>query len=216
MGLFLAMSGVVGVDANRATSCLEQYAKACKGSMKLRQTNVGGRKDLVISEAEGNCVVIYPSGFANWDDASWYLSDQLRCPVFSLHVHDGDLWMLLLFKNGTLITRFNPVPDYWGEELSGEDRLKWAGNPESIAACVAGSSPDEFRPYLISWDEKAVESGSLGKAHADDQFAAGDCWQVVDFMRRARLPYPGGADGRAIGKVFSFQTNKLLNPNVAG
>jgi len=56
-----------------------------------------------------------------WDESSAFLSRELQAPVFSFHIHDGDLWMYILHVNGLAVDQFNPVPDYWDDQISSEE-----------------------------------------------------------------------------------------------
>ena len=76
---------------------------------------------------------MYPGDFFGWDKASKRLSRSLGVPVISLHIHDGDLWMYVLYRGGEEIDQFNPIPDYWSEDLSPEERSSWAGDASAMA-----------------------------------------------------------------------------------
>jgi hypothetical protein len=72
-------------------------------------------------EENGNVSVFYPNGFVEWDESSAYISKELKTTVFSFHIHDGDFWMYILYNNGQIIDQFNPIPDYWDENISDEE-----------------------------------------------------------------------------------------------
>jgi hypothetical protein len=43
-----------------------------------------------------------------------------------------------------------------------------------------------------------------GRARPDDQFARGDAWQLVDFMKRLGFEYPIGQNGEQKGEAFNM------------
>jgi hypothetical protein len=147
----------------------------------------------VIAAGPGGAVIRYPGDFLDWDDLSQRLSIELGRPVFSFHIHDGDLWMYRLFVAGNETTRFNPLPDYWGE-ASERELAEWRGDAAEVARNVPGLKPDDIECYLTRWD---LTGAADRKAYADDEFAIGQDWQMVDFMKRIGLPFPddGEPDG---------------------
>src|SRR5262249_1240635 len=99
MGLFLSMSGVVGGDEDSVIDALRTYAEENDGSLEPAELTTEGEGCLVVSEGTGGVSVLYPGDFFDWDSAAQYLSRRLRKPVFSFHIHDGDLWMYSLYEN---------------------------------------------------------------------------------------------------------------------
>ena len=146
---------------------------------------------------------MYPGNFFDWDDASLFLSLELRMPVFSFHIHDGDLWMYSLFAAGEVVDQFCPVPDYWGE-LDDSERSSWFGNADEVACHVPTLSPAAISRYLVHWGDDVFESNTRTKAYQDDEFYYGDDWQLVDFMRRLGLDFPADDRGSPHGTTYRF------------
>jgi hypothetical protein len=213
MGLFLALSGVVGVDSEAVRKALSDYANSHGGGFELHKGTTDEPNIGVVTCKGPNTTVIYPDGFCEWDDVSRHISEQLACPVFSLHIHDGDFWMFVLFKDGKEIGWFNPIPEYW-EELSEEDRAKWAGDASLVANLIPSTSTSTIECYLTAWD---TDEETNRKAYPDDEFCIGDCWQMCDFMRKVGLDYPMGNDGAIHGDTFRFWTKtfRLRTPRPA-
>src|SRR5262245_33918632 len=138
MGGFLAMSGVIGAEKASVERALESFVTLHNGSFRRVARTVEDANTLVLLEDAGRCSVVYPWGFFDWDEASRHLSAFLEAPVFSLHIHDGDLWMFVVFDNGNQVAQFNPLPEYWSDDISDEERELWSGDAERIAACVPG------------------------------------------------------------------------------
>lgn len=202
MGLFLALSGVIDANANDVQGALSDFARNHSGGFELAEETTNTPNIGIITHGMPNITVLYPDGFFEWDDASQHISEMLEKPVFSFHIHDGDLWMFVLFLNGREIGWFNPVPDYW-EELSPEAKAQWQGDASLIGDAVPGVSPQAIAKYFVEWD---LENENPEKAYPDDAFTICDCWQMCDFMRKIGLEYPMGDDGSIHGETFRLWT----------
>jgi hypothetical protein len=189
MGLFLAMSGVIAGTREAVVQALGAYARDHAGTMEEAAPTAAADDCLSVGEAAGGVTIIYPDGFLQWDGASQALSERLDKPVFSFHIHDGDLWMYLLYEKGAVIDQFNPVPDYW-EQLDDAERRTWLGNAARVASSVPGLAADEIASYLVPWDDLLTLWRNPRKAYATDRFHYGEDWQVLDFMDKLRLGFP--------------------------
>ena len=203
MGLFLSMSGVVGGDEDEVASALRKYASTHAGTMEAEDLKTDDNGCLVLSESVGGATVLYPGDFLGWDDVSQYLSKELDKPTFSFHIHDGDLWMYVLFEDGQVVDQFNPLPDYW-EELEDEERLTWSGNARAIAERVPGLVLEQISNYLVPWSDEILESTTQPRAYPADQYGYGNEWQLVDFMSKLGLDYPVDDRGEPHGTTYRF------------
>lgn len=185
MGLFLSLSGVVGGSAEGLASAVNQYLAGKSGRL-LSAGSEPSEETAVIAASPRGASIRYPGDFMDWDEASQFLSTEMRAPVFSLHIHDGDLWMFRLFVAGCEVTHFNPLPDYWGE-VDARELANWQGDANEIVRHVPDVSASDIERYLVRWN--AADEGD-GKAYPDDEFPTGSDWQMTDFMRRIGLPYP--------------------------
>ena len=183
MGQFLSISGVIGCGEELVAGALRAYAEGNGGSLEKAQLTVEDYGCLVISEGIGGTTVLFPGDFFEWDSASQYLSQRLKQPVFSFHIHDGDLWMFALYEKDEVVDQFNPMPDYW-HELDSAERLSWQGNASEVAKRVPGLSPDQVSKYLVQW---------------------GDDWQLVDFMNKLGLEFPLDDRGAPHGLTCRFE-----------
>lgn len=204
MGLFLSMSGVVGGDEESVVAALRSYAKDNDGAFEEAKLTTEDDGCLVISEGSGGVTALYPGDFFDWDNAAQYLSTRLRKPVFSFHIHDGDLWMYLLYENGEVVDQFNPVPDYW-QELDDEERRAWQGDASKIARRVPRLAAEQIDKYLVLWGDEVFEADERTKAYPTDEFYFGDDWQLVDFMRKVGLDFPVDDQGTAHGLTYRFR-----------
>ncbi len=209
MGLFLSMSGVIGTSLGDVRKALEDFASANSGGCELSTGTLGDGNVGFLTCVGANATILYPDGFCEWDDASRFLSKTLGRPVFSLHIHDGDLWMFLLFRDGQEIGRFNPWPDYW-EKLEPAERARWKGDALLIAQSLPGLAPETVEKYFVEWtDEIAGNPEGPRFAYPDDEYPYGDCWQVTEFMRKVGLTYTTGAPGEVQGDTFRLWTKKF-------
>jgi hypothetical protein len=79
----------------------------------------------LLSGKTKNTTVLYEDG---WEDKSIYISKELDATVFSFQIHDSHLWMYLLYDCGKEIDRYSPIPDYWDDGLSEEEKNSWKGS----------------------------------------------------------------------------------------
>lgn len=206
MGLFLEMSGVIGKNEKEVTKVLEEYTKMKKGTMVEVEPQNEAFDLCVIGGNSKNTTVVYPDDFFDWDEASEYLSRELNTSVFSLHIHDSDLWMYIFYNCGKAVDQFNPIPDYW-EELSSKEMNKWKGNPKVICDFVKDVEIEDIKNYYRFW-EIEMDDDSEEKAYEEDESYFGDDWQIIDFMNKLSLTYPLEEEtGFPIGKTYKFKVS---------
>ena len=201
MGLFLAMSGVANSNRVAVEAALRAYATERGGTLESVDPSADASEAMLIAESGSHVTVMYPGEYIQWDDASQQLSRALNTSVFSLHIHDEDLWMYLLFSAGEQVDQFNPIPDYWTKKMPKVEKEPWSGNAAVIAQHWPDVSPESIGNYLFEWDLEADDSDN---AYADDQFPYNDCWQVTDFMHRLGLVYPIDDDGKINAATYRF------------
>ena len=173
MGLFLAMSGIIGCTEDSVIHALRLYA----------EENGGSLEEVVLSMNDEGRLAQY---------------------LFSLHIHDGNLWMYVLYENGEIVDQFNPVPDYW-QELDEAERLSWRGNVSEIVKRVPHLKQEQIANYLVQWGDEVFESDERKKAYPTDQYYYGDDWQLVDFMKQLKLDFPIDDRGEPHGITFRFK-----------
>lgn len=205
MGMFLSMTSVIGKTKDEVVNSLTNYAKSTGGGLEKANLAIDHDNCFVIAEANGNTTVFNSYAYLEWDKSSEFISKDLNAPVFSFHIHDGDLWMYVLFVNGETVDQFNPVPDYWDENVSEEEMQSWQGDAATVAKYVKSVKPADIEKYLVRWDLEAEETE---KAYPDDEFSQED-WQLLDFIKKLRLPYPLDDDGKPKGDTFKLWTKEL-------
>lgn len=202
MGLFLSMTGLASISHDAAERALRQYVSESNGTMEMARFDPESDRQLVLHESPaGHVTILYPWTFYGWDMASRRLSEITHNPAISMHIHDGDLWMYVLFDRGKEVAWFNPIPDYWDDSISDEERPKWKGDADAVACRWPKLSADAIRGYLSPWN---LETDGE-KVRATDEFAANDCWQLIDFMTQLGLSYPVSSNGVAVGSTFEFE-----------
>jgi hypothetical protein len=211
MGLFLGISGIAGASRDEVEQCLRDIAAEGSGTFEPARPDVDELDVLVISEAPGDRIsVLYPGDFMGWDEVSLQISKALGKPVFSFHIHDGDLWMYRFFVDGEEVDNFNPIPEYWGD-VSQEESETWAGNPSLIADHWPDIREEDVKNYLVHWELDDLSDPNR-KAHPDDEYCIGEGCQLCDFMRRLGLVYPVDEQGTRLGDKFLFSTSNLPDP----
>jgi hypothetical protein len=133
MGEFESMSGVRRAARRDVLQVLKEFAVVHGGQMAPVPDGQPFDHLILAGEDSGPITVMYPGDFFGWDEASQHLSKSLGVPVISLHIHDGDLWMYVLYRAGEEIDQFNPIPDYWSEDLTPDERFAWAGDAGIVA-----------------------------------------------------------------------------------
>jgi hypothetical protein len=205
MGIFLSMSGVINKEAQEVEISLRNFANSVEGGLAGEEVEEDHPNLAVISGHALHTSIIYPNDFVEWDDASAFLSKELQTSVFSFHIHDEDLWMFQLFHKGELVTRFNPVPDYWQDVISEQELQSWKGDAAALAGYVPDLAARDIEKYFVRWDALGEED----KAYPEDEFEYGDCWQMVDFMEKIGLDYPIDEEGNVHGTVYKLWTKQL-------
>jgi hypothetical protein len=205
MGLFLSLTSVVGKKSLEVVESLRRYTIVSGGGLKKDSLSTEHDNCAVIEEANGNTTIFNPHAFLDWEDSSEFISNDLKASVFSFHIHDGDLWMYTLYHNGELIDQFNPIPDYWDENISQDDINILKGSASKVAKLVPGITPADIEKYLVHWD---LEDEGRQKAYEDDEFYNEE-WQLLDFMRKLGLPYPLDVNGAPKGEVYKLWTKEL-------
>ncbi len=208
MGLFLTLSGVIGADESSVAGTIGSFVSTWEGTFEPMTGTTDDRHVTVISGSHGNCTIFYPNDFMGSEELSQHLSQQRQTPVFSFHIHDGDLWTFQLFDKGNLVTRFNPIPDYW-DELGPAERRSWSGDADAISACIPSVPADSIRNYFVEWTDEYLNRAFVdrAKAYPDDNCVYGDEWQLTDFMRRLGLEYPV-LDGTIIGRTYRLRIRR--------
>jgi hypothetical protein len=204
MGLFLSASGLSGVNVADVEASLNSFQSQRQRQFYPTDGKTNDPGILVMSApSDQKIFLLYPDGFFEWDDLSKHLSDELRCPVFSFHIHDGDFWMFTLYVQGDEVTRFNPIPNYWDDSISEEEMEKWKGDAALICARWPGVFEDSISRYFNRWD---LEKGDQDKAYSNDEFKIGQDWQLRDFIKKLGLIYPLDNSGNVLGQTYFFQT----------
>ena len=112
-------------------------------------------------------------------------------PAIAVLEYDQAAWGYCLFESGKLLDRFWSLPG--AVETPPEECL---GSVPTVAR-VFGVPAESITPYIHYVTEDDYET----KAFDDDEFALGDHWVRVDFMRRLGISYPSPgqvANGRYV------------------
>ena len=116
------------------------------------------------------------------------LSRTIDGPAIAFLEFEQAAWGYRLFDRGREIDKFWNIPD-----VVEVPSYEFAGNVETVSR-VFGAEPQSIAAYLQHVTDSA------GKAFGDDEYALGDHWVRVDFMRRLGLQYP--SPGQATGGKY--------------
>lgn len=206
MGLFLSLTSVIGKTESEVTKSLANYARSVDGGLEKEDLSIDNTNCCVIEEANGNTTIFNPFYYLEWDNSAEYISKELNAPVFSFHIHDGDFWMYILFVNGETVDQFIPIPDYWDEDVSDAELAAWKGNAAIIASYIQYVTVAAIENYLVRWDPDAEDQP---KAYPTDESPTGDEWQLLDFMKKLRLPFPLDDHLKPKASTYKLWTKEL-------
>ncbi len=206
MGIFLSLSGVINKSPQEVEASVKKFTEIVKGGFEKANISDDDPNLAVMGRHLNNTTVVYPNYFEEWDVASAFLSKDLQASVFSLHIHDEDLWMFELYHDGERVTGFNPLPDYFDEDIAEEEIKHWQGDAQVVSQYVPELNPESIEKYLVRWDWE--DEGEV-KAYPEDEFGYGDCWQLVDFMEKVGLQYPIDENGVLLGRKYKLWTSQL-------
>ena len=98
-----------------------------------------------VSPEKNGWVTIYDEASDRQDDKiitsmAAGLSKTLNTPVFAFFVHDSDIVVYWLFRNGRLADEFNSAPDYF-QEVGEAEKLRVRGDvDELLPLCIVGTT----------------------------------------------------------------------------
>lgn len=115
------------------------------------------------------------------------LSKELSCPVMLCYIFDGDFWGYFFYNKGEDLDWFMSMPDYFGEAPE-EERQMAAGDSKMIADFFYVEE-GKIENYLQIWPMDIWDREEDTYAYEGDEYPAGQCWQIVDFMRAIGFPY---------------------------
>lgn len=206
MGISLSLSGVINKTTQEVESSLKKFTEVVDGGFQ-RANIPDDHPNLAVMGANGNnTTLVYPNYFEEWEAASAFISKDLNTSVLALHIHDEDLWLFQLYHDGVKVTRFNPLPDYWDEDITEEEASSWLGDAALVSQYIPGTEQAGIQNYFRRWD---WDEDGEEKAYPDDEYGFGDCWQMVDFMEKTGLQYPIDEMGTLLGNKYKLWTSQL-------
>lgn len=134
----------------------------------------------------GGVNVLLSDMCAGYEPLAKYLSEKTQKPVMLLYIYDDDYWGYYFYENGRELDSYNPMPDLL-EDVPDEEWQRLAGRA-SVVAAHFGIEPETIARYLIPWTEE-IYDGDGEPAYPDDKYAAGDSWQIVNFMAKLGFSY---------------------------
>jgi len=112
----------------------------CAALPKLTQSRA------YVSPERNGWVTVYPEATEDQNEKTICaiaggLSQTLKADVLGFLVHDSDIAMYWLFRNGALTDEFNCAPEYFGEHVNEKTRARVRGNTDALLPlCVDGTT----------------------------------------------------------------------------
>jgi hypothetical protein len=107
-----------------------------------------------VSRESCGWVTVYCEATEDQDDETMRelaggLSKMLRTEALGFLVHDSDIAMYWLYRDGVLADEFNSAPDYFGGHVSEKTRVRLQGNADALLPlCINGTIRDELEALL--------------------------------------------------------------------
>lgn len=213
MGLFFHLSSILSTPKSKTIKTLKTLVKV--DSYKLEETNDQSNSDelCIVDSSNRNSTILFPSLFNHWG-LSQELSYKLKTAVLTLEIHDGDFWFFILYDNGKEIVKFNPIPEYYDENVKKEEMNSWLPNIETICKYFPKTRPEEIENYFIHWKSNNIKHWTdqfeTKKAYSTDNYSFGNGLQMFDFIKKIGITSPIDDNNNASGT--SFRLYKDIDP----
>ncbi len=115
-----------------------------------------------VSPAKNGWVTVYEETSDDQDDAvlrklAMGLSRSLKTAVFAFLVHDSDVLMYFLYRNGQIEDEYNSAPDYFGDGGDADDEGRYRGDVDALLPyCLPGTTRAQLDEILHPADEAPV------------------------------------------------------------
>ena len=205
MALFLHLSSILLTPKSKTVKTLKTLVQG--DSYKLEETSDQSNSDelCIVDNSNRNSTILFPSLFNHWE-LSQKLSYKLKTAVLTLEIHDGDFWFFILYDNGKEIVKFNPIPEYYDENVKKEGLSSWLPNVETLCKYFPKTKPEEIENYFIHWKSNNIkhwtDTSDLKKAYPTDNYGYGNGLQMFDFIKKIGITYPIGDNGNISGTLF--------------
>ena len=145
-----------------------------------------------VSPSVGGWVGVYPEGrITDITELARQLSVAVSYPAMALMVHDSDVFLYWLYKNGEPRDEFNSDPD-WGTDVDDEhspppdvsEKMRVSGSPEALLPyCLSGVTSDQIRGVLHPAEaSQAAKERLTFSAVSADQYLFADA-QAADLTK---------------------------------
>lgn len=177
MGLFLQTAIVKDCNFSQAEKYIQKISSAAKEYEIVPA-------ECRLSEQHGDVFICFNDHCCGFEDLAKDLSIESKSPVMLLYIYDGDFWAYELYDNGEHIDSFNPMPNYFDDEIDDAIIQSHLGNSKIVSEYF-NVDEDSIKNYLVQWtDETDYEE----KAYEDDSCGYDD-WQMVDFLEKLGYDY---------------------------
>lgn len=198
MGTFISMSGIINKSQEEVLQALSSYFKYQHKKLKLTALNTEIYKLFLLYENENNSIILYPKNFSEYNEIALYLADVFSSPIINFNIYNDNLWTYEVYFNGQIIDYFNPI----AQRTDNKSDKVYVGNPKIVCNFCHKVELNDIKEYYRLWTNELIINKQ--KAYSDDEFAYGENWQVVDFMRKLNLKYPITDEEETIGSAFKL------------
>ena len=175
MGLFFNVGIVKNCDSKKAECYLREWVGTNTTDIITKECKIEEQNESVLIELNGYGV--------DGEEFFKYVSKKNNDAVMYLYIHDGDFWGYFLYDKGEEIDFFNPIPDYFGEDI--EDIEKYKGNVDIIVKYF-NVNKEDVEKFLVIWPEEDEYDEDCDDEECQYYF---DEWGFVDFMKALGYEY---------------------------
>lgn len=137
-----------------------------------------------LSEQHGDVFIHFNDYCSGYGELAKDLSVESESATKILYIYDGDFWGYELYDKGEHVDSFNPIPEYFSDELDETEIQSCLGNSKVISRYFNVNEAN-IKNYLVHWTEELQEDR---KAYEDDECGCED-WQMVDFLKKLGYTY---------------------------
>lgn len=204
MSLFASIVAFIDTDKSRVERALSDYAERQHGLFQHISAD-DESEPTIVHESNGNAIIAYGPEVGDEDEITAELSRTLGAIALYLHMHDGDLWLYVLYESGKEVS-FNVRPDYWDGPPPSQTM-----SPSKIYDAIPSCLRDSADKYFCEWTPDLEGQ----KAYSTDRYEYHNCWQMVDFMAALGLDFPYDDTGQPKGTTCAFIDGDWLRSRLA-
>ena len=200
---------IINPDQDVIVKSLREFASSSGGGLEREESYYkndflrGDRRFCSVFSKSGKTAITYPQTFVEYIAASKTLSGSLRSTIYTFVLLQDYCWVLHVFKEGYLTSRFNPVSDM----ITDRDAIcEYASFNFNCSEFCNDFSVEEQRvhKYFMSWPE-----ANVSKAYEWDEFGYHDYMQGYSLIATLGFSYSEIINYEYEGTAFKMWTSTL-------